>query len=365
MGDDAVKVPSEGAIRRAARMAFALISVVTGPWTRANGLQWLLLILLILVILWTGYQSFSVPTGSMEPTLHGDPRFLRGDRIGVNKLIYGPRVPFMNKRIFHLCEPRRWDIVVFKAIEKDAAHPILIKRVVGLPGERIHIADGKIQVNGAPVEPPEALRPVPHYTTELGLSKHEVERYLLTMAEKEIRSPLLNPEHEGVQALNADLTRLHERLEGMDPGAMTPDEIDALFKDFNPVSLEVGRELCAMEQTLQYPLRYGILAEDQYSVVPPNCYLVCGDNSGESVDGRYFGWVPNGNILGRAFCIWWPISHWRDFTGFSKTWWGMAFLYGLPALFAGHEIYRGVKGKRGKREKGTGRNGETEKERCV
>ncbi|MGC8846744.1 MAG: signal peptidase I, partial [Candidatus Hydrogenedens sp.] len=68
-------------------------------------------------------------------------------------------------------------------------------------------------------------------------------------------------------------------------------------------------------------MEYGIRTEDKYSLIPENCYFVLGDNSAYSRDGRFFGWVPNEHIVGRVSCIWWPPSRWRDFTGFSKTWW--------------------------------------------
>ena len=76
---------------------------------------------------------------------------------------------------------------------------------------------------------------------------------------------------------------------------------------------------------------YGVLEDEAHAVVPDDCYLLLGDNSGASRDGRVFGWVPNKNLVGRAFCIWWPHSRWHDFTGFSRTWWwrGLVGLLGL------------------------------------
>lgn len=313
------------------------VKVLTGPWTWRNAQGWITIILLILVIRWTGCEPNSIPSGSMEPTLKGDLRLWRGDRVAVNKLVYGPRIPFTTKRIFHLYEPQRWDIVIFRTVEKNAQHPTLVKRVVGLPGERIHIADGKICVNGKPIEPPEALRGVLYYTDKLSRTDDAVKTFVLYLAKNVPRPADLNPSHQGAQALLIDLDRLHKTLGNTNPETLSPGERDALLKDVGKLSMEVARELYEKKQTELYPLQYGIRTEDEYAVVPADCYLVCGDNSGDSLDGRYFGWLPNGHIVGRAFCIWWPISRWRDLTGFSKTWWGMGLLYGIPMFLITYE----------------------------
>lgn len=204
---------------------------------------------------WAVGEPYRIPSSSMEPTLHGDEHAFRGDRVWVNKWWYGWKWPFTNTRIFHLHEPARWDVVVFNSAEKDAVHPVLVKRVVGLPGERINIRDGQIFVNGAPV--------------------------------------VLGP--------------------GMPPVYYTSGG---------------------------YGMRYGVQSDDEHAVVPPGHYLVCGDNSGNSRDGRYFGWLPEENIVGRVACVWWPISSWRDFTGFSQTLWWRAIV-GLFALWIFVRLFLG------------------------
>jgi signal peptidase I len=219
-------------------LLFGGITWLTGGFTRENGMEWVKTLLfagtLALLIRWPLAEPYKIPSGSMEPTLHGDPGFMRGDRVFVNKWVYGVRVPFMNKRLWYGQDPQRWDIVVFKTIEKDTKHKTLIKRIVGLPGERIHIANGKVYVNGEALELPEDMPPI-EYTTSVG--------------------------------------------------------------------------------------PYGILTDDHHALVPEGHYLLLGDNSRNSRDGRAWGWMPNEHLVGRAFSIWWPIPHWRDFTGFSQTWW--------------------------------------------
>jgi signal peptidase I len=195
----------------------------------------------------------------MEPTLHGDERIFHGDRVFVNKFIFGWRyplnklqIPFTNiilhyadHRLWSRYEPQRWDIVVFKAVAGSNTHNTLVKRVIGLPGEKIHVANGKIYVNDKPVETPKDgpnKMPEVYYTSD------------------------------------------------------------------------------------DSRMSFGVMTDPAHSIVPKGYYLAMGDNSASSFDGRYWGWLPAENILGRVSCIWWPPSRWRDFTGFSHTWWWRAIV---------------------------------------
>lgn len=228
-------------------LVLGAITWLTGGFTLENAFEWAKSLAIAfgvaLIIRWTLAEPFKIPSGSMRPTLEV------GDRIFVNKFVYGLRFPlnhcgipftklridYASRRIWNGWEPQRWDIVVFKAVEDNAQHATLVKRVVGLPGERIHIEDGKVYANGEPLELPPGMPPVT-YTASVGL--------------------------------------------------------------------------------------YGVDESDKYAVVPENCYLLLGDNSAQSRDGRAWGWVPGEHILGRVSSIWWPIGRCRDFTGFSKTlWW--------------------------------------------
>jgi len=91
-------------------------------------------------------QAFKIPSGSMEPTL------LIGDHILVNKFIYGIKMPLINKTIIPISKPERGDIIVF-------IYPLdrkkdFIKRVIGLPGDRIRIMNDRIYINGKRYEDP-------------------------------------------------------------------------------------------------------------------------------------------------------------------------------------------------------------------
>ena len=85
---------------------------------------------------------YEVPSGSMQPTI------LEGDRIFVNKLAYDLRIPFTHWRIAEWDAPGRGDVVVFKS-PYDGNR--LVKRVIGLPGDRISMVDNRLYVNGEPV----------------------------------------------------------------------------------------------------------------------------------------------------------------------------------------------------------------------
>lgn len=102
--------------------------------------------LLAMVIRAFVIQAFKIPTGSMRPTL------LEGDLILVNKFIYGARIPFTDKRLPAIREPKRGDVIVF--IFPGDRKKDFIKRLVGLPGESVEIKSGTIYINDKPILDP-------------------------------------------------------------------------------------------------------------------------------------------------------------------------------------------------------------------
>ncbi len=145
---------------------------VLWDWTRSI----LVAVGLALLIRWPIGEPFKIPSGSMMPTLQD------GDRIFVNKFVYGVRYPFngfripftstdtwyTENRLLDGSDPQRWDIVVFKSIEPGVKMHTLVKRIVGLPGERVLIRDGSIIVNGEKIAPPEGLEHL-DYTIPFGV----------------------------------------------------------------------------------------------------------------------------------------------------------------------------------------------------
>jgi signal peptidase I len=130
------------------------------PFWREYGEALFIALILALVIRAFLVQAFSIPSGSMQPTL------LIGDYLLVNKFSYGIRNPLTNKVWIPISTPHRGDVVVF-IFPQDPSKDY-IKRVVGLPGDRIQIVDKKVFVNGKLFETPEAVYddptiiPAPH-----------------------------------------------------------------------------------------------------------------------------------------------------------------------------------------------------------
>jgi hypothetical protein len=121
---------------------------------------------------------------------------------------------------------------------------------------------------------------------------------------------------------------------------LSDEQVAAMFEGLPEDLLLFGRQVLDASPEAQARYRYGVRPEDEYAVVPEGHYLMLGDNSDQSRDGRAFGWVPDERILGRTFAIWWPPGRWRDFTGFSTTWWGRLLLYGVPLALVLYELAR-------------------------
>ena len=90
-----------------------------------------------------GVEAFKIPSGSMIPTL------TIGDHLLVNKFLYGPRIPFTDSRFFKGADPKRGDVIVFKFPQDESKN--FIKRVVGVPGDKIEIRKGILRINDQPV----------------------------------------------------------------------------------------------------------------------------------------------------------------------------------------------------------------------
>ena len=129
--------------------------------------SWFWVILAFLLIEGTLVQARVIPSGSMEKTV------LIGDHLIVSRLGYDAGIPFTQYHVPLWREPKRQQIIVFRAPLPDEGYPDFIKRVIGLPGDRVKIVGGKVYVNGSPLDEPYAVHfsdsgssPVENYPPE-------------------------------------------------------------------------------------------------------------------------------------------------------------------------------------------------------
>ena len=178
------------------------------------------------------------------------PTLQKGDFILANKFTYGIRIPVGNQKIIAVSEPRIGDVIAFRY----PADPSLayIKRVVGLPGDKIEYFDKTLKINGKEVP----LRRSEDYR------HHDRLHY----------SP-----------------RFIENLGAVEHAVVLDLEAPA----FNPVRVDFSqRENCIYNRT-------GLAC-----IVPPGNFFVMGDNRDSSSDSRVWGFLPEANIIGKVICIW-------------------------------------------------------------
>jgi signal peptidase I len=196
------------------------------------------------------FEPFKIPSSSMVPTL------LVGDLILVNKFDYGIRLPVLNKKIIDVANPQRGDVMVFK-YPKDMSQDY-IKRVIGVPGDKITYENKRLTVNGQPVE----------YTALDDYLDDERPVYHKQFLEK--------------------LPNMPHRILNMD-GARTINL--SAVEDFP------HHDNCTY-------------AYDKFTcIVPEGNYFMMGDNRDNSADSRYWGFVPDQNIVGKAVFVWMNFSN--------------------------------------------------------
>jgi signal peptidase I len=194
-------------------------------------------------------EPFKIPSGSMLPTL------LIGDFILVNKYIYGIRLPVINKKILEMDEPKRGDVLVFRYPEDPSID--YIKRVVGVPGDVITYHNKQLIINGEVIK----MEYEGDYKyVESGLGYIYSDRYSEHLAD-ESHFIIISQDIKGIQ--------------------------------FSNVRQFEFRDNCKYRRT-------GFTCE-----VPTGNYFTLGDNRDSSSDSRYWGFVPEENIVGKAFMIWW------------------------------------------------------------
>jgi signal peptidase I len=226
------------------------------PWWIEYSVSFFPVILIVFLLRSFLVEPFKIPSGSMIPTL------LVGDFILVNKYTYGIRVPVLNTKLVEVGSPKRGDVVVFRYPDDPTLD--YIKRVVGLPGDRLEYRDKRLWINGRPV-------PV-----------RQVEDYL---------------HRERMQFSR----RFIETLDGV--------EHEILVEDGAP-GFAPGQRAFPHADNCSYN------SEGLACTVPAGHYFMMGDNRDNSSDSRVWGFVPDDNIVGRAFFIWLNLGELGRFGGF-------------------------------------------------
>lgn len=202
------------------------------------------------------FEPFKIPSGSMIPTL------LVGDLILVNKFTYGVRLPVINTKLTEGNKPQRGDVMVFRYPPKPSLD--YIKRVVGVPGDEVAYLNKKLTINGKPV-PKAAL---PEFFDE------DVMRYFKQYEE------------------TFDARRFR------------------LLNDDDRPAFVAGAEDFPFKRNCRYSVE-GVVCK-----VPEGHYFMMGDNRDNSLDSRYWGFVPDRNIVGKAFFIWMNFGNFKRIGSF-------------------------------------------------
>lgn len=239
-------------------------------WFLEFGRSLFVVLLLVLVVRSFVVEPFRIPSPSMAPTL------LPGDFILVNKFAYGLRLPVTHTEVLDLGEPERGDIAVFRW-PMDPGQDF-IKRIIGLPGDVITYKSHHLYVNGHAV-PADKIGP---YNGDGVPVKQQVIAYQEHLA-------------------SHDHTIL--KVQG------------------------ISQRRRVMEYIRYWVRHFGENAQDKLNVtvrkngavswrVPEGMYFVMGDNRDHSLDSRFWGFVPEDNLVGPAFLIWLSI----DWSSFDPRW---------------------------------------------
>jgi signal peptidase I len=206
------------------------------------------------------FEPFRIPSDSMMPTL------LDGDFIIVNKYIYGLRWPVLNRKFLDISAPQRGDVVVFRYPKDTSVN--YIKRLVGLPGDRIQVRADRVTVNGKPV-PFDIVGSYDdgcYLNMQLAVERLGTHTHQSMLCQAPLRFTITAEPPPSCNRPNARGYFCDARA------------AEALGGDADPREFDM--------------------------TVPPDQYLMMGDNRDNSEDGRVWGFVPEDHLVGKATRIW-------------------------------------------------------------
>jgi signal peptidase I len=212
------------------------------------------------------YEPFKIPSDSMVPTL------LDGDLILVNKFTYGIRLPVINKKIIEVNHPHPGDVMVFRYPENPSQN--YIKRVIGVPGDKIIYRNKRLTINGKEL----SYKPMPDYLDEVCTVEKQQTRGCLTYSKQ-----------------------LMENLNGVEHRILNEERAPTYVA--NPHDFP-HRDMCTYNE------------EGFACTVPKDSYFMMGDNRDNSLDSRYWGFVPDENVVGKAFFIWMNFDNFKRIGSF-------------------------------------------------
>ena len=218
-------------------------------------------------------EPFNIPSSSMVPTLY------TGDFIAVNKYAYGVRLPLTYNKVVDIGEPEHGDVVVFRYPENPSIY--YIKRLIGLPGDTVSYSQGTISINDVPVDTtPIDFDANAELTSQLYLPGQMGPGQVLT---EESAAAMGQQEEDAAkyfQETQGDNKHLVRYLDGMNSA------------QYAPFLQQQSPEVVDSEGT------------EWRIEVPEGQYFVMGDNRDRSADGRFWGFVPDENLAGKAVYIW-------------------------------------------------------------
>lgn len=226
--------------------------------------EYLPILLIIILVRSFVVEPFNIPSSSMVPTLY------TGDFITVNKASYGLRLPITHTKILDTGSPKHGDVVVFRYPLNEKRY--YIKRIIGLPNDTISFDGSRLSVNGTPID----IKSV---------------KYTMPDQLKDTLAPQGMPNRREVGHAEESYAHYYQETQGQHQHHVR----------------YVGDVQTQLIQAAEFLQQQGMVNNDSGAwqiTVPQGNYFVMGDNRDSSEDSRFWGFVPEENLAGKATYIW-------------------------------------------------------------